>query len=152
PPQCLNLAVRRPLADAEDDELGGLDHRDADQTDQPAVVEVVLSHSRAVTSHEESFFGLRPHERAVAPLVETEVRDRLTDVGPKRLAVVLEGRPLRPLVNRMLQEGEVAAYVEILPFGVGADRARAPESQPAPLEEPEAVNAFWVEYVLLRFV
>src|SRR5205823_10504336 len=46
-PSLLLPGVGRPLADPEDHELGGLDHGDADQADETAVVEVVLRHRRA---------------------------------------------------------------------------------------------------------
>src|SRR5215212_11660509 len=46
-------AVRGPLADAEHDELRGADRGDADQADEPAVVQVVLRHRGAVAAHEE---------------------------------------------------------------------------------------------------
>src|SRR3954454_19653514 len=75
-------SIRRPLADAEDDELGGAERRDADGADEPPVVEVVLRHRRAVAAHEESLVRLVAEERARLPLVEEEVLDGATDVAP----------------------------------------------------------------------
>src|SRR4051812_16252316 len=45
-------SVRGPLADPEDDELGRLHGRHPDEADEPAVVEIVLGHGRAVAVHE----------------------------------------------------------------------------------------------------
>ena len=64
----ISFGVGGPLADAEDHELGRLDRRDADQADQPAVVEIVLRHRRAVAADEERLLGLVAEQRAVLPL------------------------------------------------------------------------------------
>ena len=144
-----DFAISRPLADAEDHELGGLQRRDADQADQPAVVEVVLRHGRAVALHEVGLLGLVAEQRAALPFVEQEILDRAPHVGPQRVAVGLEHRPLRALVDRALEVGEVAPQVDVLPFGIGADRARAPQPEAAAFEEAEAVDALGIEHILL---
>ena len=102
--------------------------------------------------HEVGLLGLVAEQRAVLPFVEQEVLDRAAHVGPEPLAVRLEHRPLRALVDRALEVGEVAAQVDVLPLGIGADRARAPQAEAAALEEAEAVDALGVEHVLLRLV
>src|SRR5262249_12338401 len=68
----LRLLVRRPLPDAEDDELRGLDRSHANQTDQAAVVEVVLGHRGSVASHKERLLGSRAEEGAGLPLGQQE--------------------------------------------------------------------------------
>src|SRR5213082_3134058 len=65
--------IARPLADAEDHELGRVHGGHADQADQPAVVQVVLRHGGAVAAHEEGTVGLLAHQRAVLPLHQEEV-------------------------------------------------------------------------------
>src|SRR5688500_4293024 len=52
----LGPGVSRLLAYAEDYELRRLDHRNANQTYQPTVIQIVLSHRSAITPHEEGFF------------------------------------------------------------------------------------------------
>src|SRR5262245_40034696 len=131
--------VGRLLADAEDHELGGFDHRDADETDEPAVVEVVLVHRAAVAAYEERLLRALTEQRARAPLAEQEAADRLADVGPQRGAVRLEHRPLRADVDRALEVVEVAPHAHVLPLGIGADRARAPHSIAAAREEAQTV-------------
>src|SRR5204863_6014197 len=60
--------------------------------------------------------------------------------------------PLCALVDGVLQIGEVAAEVDVLPFGVAADGACAPETESAAFEEAEAVDAQRIQDVLLRLV
>src|SRR2546421_1341604 len=119
-------AVRGPLADAEDDELGGPQRRDADQADKPAVVQVVLGHRRAVAFNEVRLFRLIAQQRAHLELVEQEVLDRAPDVGPERLTVGFEDRPLGSAVDGVLEVGEVAAEIDALPLPVRADRPGPP--------------------------
>src|SRR5262252_3360255 len=95
-----------PLPDAEDHELGRLDRGDADQADQPAVVEIVLRHGAAVAQNEVGFIGGRAHERAVTPLHLEKVLDGAGDVAPQRLVVGLEDDPLRSLVDGVLKVDE----------------------------------------------
>ena len=54
--------VRRPLTDAEDDELGRPGRRHSDQAYKAAVVEVVLGHGRAVAADEERLLRLPSQE------------------------------------------------------------------------------------------
>ena len=124
----LRLCSRGHLADAEDDELGRVQRRHADQADQPAVVEIVLRHRRAVAADEVGVLRLVAEQRAVLPLVEQEVGDGAAHVGPQLGAVGLEHRPLRALVDRVLEVGEVAPQVDVLPLGI-ARGVRAPHSR-----------------------
>ena len=130
----------------------GRRRRDADQADEPAVVDVVLRHRRAIAADEVRLLRLVAEQRALLPLVEQEVVDRASYVRPQRLAVGLEHRPLRSLVDRVLEEREVAAQVHVLPLGIRAHRARAPEAVAAALEETEAVDALRVQHLLLGLV
>src|SRR5262249_39731062 len=91
--------VGRPLADAEDDELGGLCRCDADQADQPAVIQIALAHRRAVAADEIGFLRLRTHQRAAAPGLVEETLDRQPYLQPQLLVVRLEHRPLRAVVD-----------------------------------------------------
>src|SRR4051794_34532959 len=100
-------AVRGPLADAEDDELRRADGGDADQADEPTVVEVVLRHGGAVAADEERLLGLVTEQRTVLPLRVQEVVDRPAHVVPEQFAIGLEDSPLRAAVDRVLEVGEV---------------------------------------------
>src|SRR5215468_7664915 len=146
----LGRRVGGELTDAEDDELGWLDDGDADETDQPPVVQIVLCHGRAVAAHEERLLWLGAHQSIVLPLAVKEVPDGLANVGPGHLVVLLEDHPLGALFNGVLDVIEVAPRAQILPARVRADRARAPESDSAAGEEAEAIDADRVEHVLLR--
>src|SRR5437868_13636321 len=140
----LLLPVGCPLADAEDDELGGTKRRDADETDETPVVEIILRHRRAVAAHEVRLVGLVTQERSLLPLVQEEVFDCAADVAPKLRAVRLEDGPLRAAVNGAFEIDEVATQVDVLPFGVGSCRARSPQTEAAPLEVAEAVDTIRV--------
>src|SRR5215467_9416044 len=73
-----------PLADAEDDELGGLDGGDPDQNDEAAVVEIVLDHRVAETAaDEEGFLLLGADQRAIEPDAGKEAVDGIDDRGPQ---------------------------------------------------------------------
>src|SRR5690606_33680419 len=74
------------------------------------------------------------------------------DVGPEPLPVRLEHGPLRGLIDRMLEEDEEAADVDVLPLRVRAHRPRTPDTAPPPLEEAERVDPFRVQHVLARLV
>src|ERR1700732_3263406 len=52
----------------------------------------------------------------------------------------------------MLQVGEITTKINIFPFRIRANGARAPQPEAAILKETEAVNSQWVQYVLLCFV
>src|SRR4051794_25418909 len=92
-----------PLPDPEDDELRGSQRGYADETDQPAVVEVVLGHRRAVALDEEGLLRLRSLQLARAPLGREEVGDGVPDLGPQRLGVRLEHSPLRATSDRSFE-------------------------------------------------
>ena len=66
-PSVYDGLLQRLLLDAEDDELGRFDRRDADLADQPAVVDVVLGHGRAVAVDEERLLLRQALQRAAAP-------------------------------------------------------------------------------------
>ncbi len=107
-----------PLADAEDHELGRPHRRDADEYDEPAVVDVVLRHRGPVAPDEERVLRLRPDQAAVAPERGQELLDLLADARPEPLVVRLEHDPLGGLVDGCLDEGSEAADVDVLPLRV----------------------------------
>src|SRR5215211_685788 len=94
------------LADAEDDELRGLHRRDADEDDEPAVVDVGLGHRGLPHLDEERLLGRVPEERAVPPDAGEEVREAAADRGPQGGGVRLEDRELRAPLDRLLDEEE----------------------------------------------
>src|SRR5262249_42143814 len=71
---------------------------------------------------------------------------------PERGCVGLEDDELHALVNRLAQEKQCTAYVDILQIGVGipAERARAPDTN-VTVERADTVDALRVQSVLQRF-
>ena len=139
------FVVRGPLADADDDELGGADGCDADEADEASVIEVALGHGGAVALNEECFFGLGAHEGSALPLVVEEVGDGVADIGPELFAVGFEDGPLGALLDGVLEVVEVAADVDVLEVGVAGDGASSPDEDAAVGEDPEGVDAGAVE-------
>src|SRR5204862_7803954 len=105
-----------PAADAEDDELRRPQRRDADETDEQALVEVVLRHGAAVAFHEVRLLRPAPEEGARAVLRLEEASDRQPHLRPERRAVRLEDRPLRATVDRLLEIGDVPPDGDIRPL------------------------------------
>jgi hypothetical protein len=130
----------------------GRKRRHADETDKPAAVEVALGHRRAIAFHEEGLLGPVADERAAAPFGEQEVLDHAPHARPQGFAVRLEHRPLRSLVDRVLDVGEVAAQLDVFPVGVGAHRAGAPEADAPAREGAKAIDALGVQHLLLALV
>src|SRR6516162_7613132 len=86
------------LLDAEGDELRRPDNRDADQTDQPTVLDVIGSHCRQVTADEECVARFDAEERAVGPLRHQEGSDAVGHPAPGVGVVRLEHYPLSTIV------------------------------------------------------
>ena len=136
------------LTDTENDELAGLTTPPIGQTAGRCrsfwVIVFVATNEMASARLSQQGAGL--------PFAEQEVFDGAPDVVPERVAIGLENRPLGAFVNRVLQIGEVAAYIDVLPFGIRADRARSPKSETTAGKVAEAVDTVGIENVLLRFV
>src|SRR5262245_50104135 len=98
-----NLAVRGPLANTEDDKFGRPQRGDADQANEPAIIEIVLRHRRTVALDEVGLFRLVTQEGAHLPFVQEEVFDGAPDIGPELLAIGFEDGPLRSLVDRSFE-------------------------------------------------
>src|SRR3954447_6095343 len=151
----LNLLYRRaagPDADADDDELGGIDRADADVHDETAIVEIVLRHGlRHSALNEESLFRLGAHNSALAPDGGQEGGDALREAAPKALIVGLKDGPLRAQVERSLEKDEQAADVDVLPSAVRGHAPRAVDAEAAVLraEVAQHIDVGRVEYVLI---
>ena len=63
------------MDDTKGDELGRLHWGNADEHDEPSIVEIALSDRGAIALHEKRFFSLPPMEPAVAPRVGQEISD-----------------------------------------------------------------------------
>src|SRR5665213_3686774 len=129
------------LADAEDHEFGRFERSDADDADQPAVVEVGLGHGGHVAADEEGFGGRGPEQPALAPLIVEKVADGGAHRAPERLAVRFEHHPAGRIGERMLEIEEIAADVDVLPLRIAGQGACASDTEAAPREFPQAVDA-----------
>ena len=137
--------VRGPLADLENDELGGLDQCDADEADEAALVDVVLGHGGAVAANEEGVFGLGAQQCAVDPFGVEEVGDGGAECGPERLAVGFEEGPLGAFLDGGFEVDDGAADVDVCPFGIVGDGSGAPDADAAGGEGADGVDAGGVE-------
>src|SRR4051812_30646527 len=92
------------LREAEDDELGGLDGRDADLADHLARLDHFGWVRLRVALDVERLRGGGTEQRAVIPDARQEVRRRDPKLDPQLLVVGLEHAPLRPLHDRLRDE------------------------------------------------
>lgn len=67
-----DFAASLKLREAEYDELGGLNRRDAHKADETSVIDVVLRHRGAIHFHKERLFRPRSLQRAAAALPHQE--------------------------------------------------------------------------------
>ena len=72
----LDFSICRPLSDSEDNEFGRAQRRNADQTNESPVIQIVLGHRRTVAFHEIGLFGFISQQRAVLPFIQQKVFDR----------------------------------------------------------------------------
>ena len=91
-------------ADADDDEFGGPERRDADHQDEDALIDVVLRHGRGVAAHEKGRLRLVALQRALPKQAEQEIRDAGADALPQRGAIGLEHAPLQAARDARLDE------------------------------------------------
>src|SRR4051812_46548952 len=123
PPSGLrHVGAGAPLADAEDDELGRLHRGDADLADEAAVVDVGLRHRRVVALDVERLLLRAPLQHVVDPEPGQEVADAPPHARPQRFVVDLEDDPPRRAHDRLLDEDEQAAHVDVAPRRIGGDR------------------------------
>src|SRR5438270_11638072 len=113
------LMIGRPLPDPENDEFRRAEQSHPNQHDEPAVVDVVLSHGRTIAADEEGLLGFVADEPAPLKLHEQESLNLAADPFPEKLPVRLEDHPFRGRVQRSLQIGEVTSDADILPLVVG---------------------------------
>ena len=146
----LLLSVGRPLADAEDHELGWFDRSDADRGRSAGRCRgrsAASSSGRSARRYASS--GLVADQGAVAP--HAPAGSPTPSAGCCAQSSSLFGSKTAhcdALVDGVLEVDEQPAHVDVLPLGVGAHRPRAPHPVAAALEEAQAVHAFGVEHVL----
>jgi hypothetical protein len=87
------------LANAEANKLGRLHGRQSHETDQSAIVQIILRHRRPVASDEECIFRFVAEKRAIAPEHQQKIFHRAAYIRPQARVVRLEHGPLRPVSN-----------------------------------------------------
>src|SRR5271165_2666287 len=95
PPSPLGRDLTSELLDADDDELGGLQWREADDDIDNAKIDVVLRRRLAVALDEVGLTRRSALERALAEQRLHEGTDVQPDRRPQRLVIRLEHRPLQ---------------------------------------------------------
>src|SRR3954454_24199277 len=146
----VDLHATGVLTDAEDDELGWLDRRNADDRHDHSRIDDVVGGGFLVALDEERFLGRAAHECAVAPPTRQEGADVAADRFPQCSIVGLEDDPARRLGDRLLYHVDQAGHVEVAPLARGiVQRARAPDADPLAREVSNAVHARRIEHALL---
>src|SRR6185437_3918314 len=137
------------LADAEDDELRGLDRRDADLDDHLAGVDHVGRVGLLVALDVEGLVGRRAEQRTLAPRPGEEARHGDAQADPEALVVGLEHGPLGALHDRLGDVVEQPAHVQVAPLRVARQGAGAPHPDAAAGERADAVDTALVQAALL---
>jgi hypothetical protein len=140
-----------PHRDPDDDEFGGPHGGDADLDDELAEL---LEGGRVVLVVDLDVEGLRgglAEQRSGSPDAREELADRAIELLPEGLVVGLEDGPLDPLLDRLLDEDEEPADVDVLPGDLvrGRGRAGAPDDRSLTGEDPQAIDAFNVDLALI---
>ena len=86
-----------------------------------------------VRSHftKKAWFSVVPIKAPLRRTLRRKFANRCTNGVPRRLAIRLEHRPLRPANDRLFDEDEQASDVDVLPRRVGRHRPRAPHADVA---------------------
>src|SRR5690554_2311182 len=138
-----------PLAQAEDDEFGGLDRRHADFDDQLTQVADFGRVQLFVTFDVERLILGGAKECAAEPEGAQEGVGVAPDLGPQHAVVRLEDHPLHTSLQGSADDDEQAADVDVTPGAVTAQRAGAPDADATAREGADAVDADGVQHALL---
>src|SRR3954470_14627478 len=133
------------LGEPEDHELGRLDRRHPDLAHDLAGVDSLRRVGLPVALDVERLVGRQPEQRPLAPLVDEECADRAADAGPQGVVVRFEDDPLGPVQDGLLEVVEQPPDVEVAPFRLGGQGARAPDADTPAGERPDAVDPHGVE-------
>ena len=136
-------AIRQRESDTEDHELRGFQRRDTDQSDEPAVRDVVLRHRRGIAADEIGVLRCCPLKRAGTPRRVQERRDLEPNLRPDGFAVRLEHDPGEALFDTAFEEKQEAPDVDVFPLAVavGPNVPRAPKHNTAAGDFPDRVDA-----------
>src|SRR5579859_5447773 len=137
-----DAAAAAPLTDLDDDELGGLDRVDADLHIQASGIAGFHGVVGRVACHIERGIRSLAEEHSRSPLQREERPNVAPDFAPQALIVWLEYRPLRATVQRLLEEVEHAADVDVFPGRIAGcgDRAGAPHQDAPSGERTDTVD------------
>ena len=118
PSRLLRIGVTSHLQDFDDDELGGLERREADLDFDDPVVDIGLRHGVATALHPVGLLRLAAHQRALAKELQHERVDFAPDFFPEGLAVGLEHRPLKVPAQRFLDVAREQPHWHVLQLGL----------------------------------
>ena len=107
----------RPSAGLDDDELGRLQRREADDDVDNAQVDIVLRGGFLVALDEVGILRRLALERALAEKPVHERADVQANLRPQRLVVRLEDHPLRAAIEALLDEQSGAPDGDVFPLG-----------------------------------
>src|SRR5262245_11164013 len=142
-----NLAGTRPsrLSDTKDHKLCRPDNRHADLCyDHPQITNLRRI-GFGVALDIEGLLGCQAEQRTGTPYIGQKCADVATDLAPKCGIVWLKHHPLRSFIDRLAQEKEEPAHIDVLPLCVlvTANRARAPDGDVA-IHVANAIHALGI--------
>ena len=130
------------MTEAEDDELGGTNHRHADLHDHPAFEDIERSHCFTETDPDKKgFFRFGSLKRPGPPLQDQEIFDHGPDLDPGVGVVGFKDKRLRGLLDAFFHHVIEAADANVAPFVVvTGERARPPDQNPLAREHTDGVD------------
>src|SRR5258708_8838580 len=126
------------MAQAENNERRRLDWRQAYVDEELGAVQNVRRIQLFVTLDEERLRRSVPEEHTLAPEPGQERADVAAGLGPQLGIVRLEDHPLGAHLDRLLDDVEQAAHVDVAPGSIAAQCPGAPH---APAAAPETATA-----------
>src|SRR5436190_19535137 len=149
PPPLLRLSLPGELTDLENNKLGGFEWSETDSDINDALIDVILSSSGRVTSHEKSLLWFHSLKRGLAPKRTKKVIEARPQRRPQRLIIRLEHRPLRAAIQTLLKIQGQAPHRDVLPFARSrvraVERASAPDQISLPGEVAQHIDAQRIE-------
>ena len=138
----------------DDDELGGLERREADHDVDDAQIDVVLGRGLLVALDEVSLARRRTLERTLPEEVVHERADVQTNLRPQSLVIRLEDHPLRAAIETFLDEQRRATDGNVFPFRCEAiiahARARSPRHAACRRHGSKAIDAQLIQLAVLQ--
>src|SRR4030095_13686298 len=151
---CLRLGYFRSAledADAHDDELSGIcrSHSYLDVQSSKRLLRKWIE--RFIDAYVEGIFCFGSEQSSVTPNPGQKLRDRPLQFLPELKVVWFKHRESDTFFDRLFDEEEQAAHVDVLPVAIGSRCSSSPQHGPAAgLENPNHVDSLEIDLALIN--